>query len=80
MGDFNKPLHHEEFQGLMSQALYRKPETQDPLSNYAFYDSWDIYSEATGKCAKRLINAGATGSVARLHSTFRRLFSLINST
>ncbi|WP_342652075.1 endonuclease/exonuclease/phosphatase family protein [Vibrio metschnikovii] len=63
MGDFNKPLHHEEFQGLMSQALYRKPETQDLLSDYVFYDSWDIYSEATGQMRQATYYAGATGSV-----------------
>ncbi|WP_217515972.1 endonuclease/exonuclease/phosphatase family protein [Vibrio metschnikovii] len=63
MGDFNKPLHHEEFQGLMSQALYRKPETQEPLSDYVFYDSWDIYSKSSEQVRQATHYAGASGSV-----------------
>ncbi|WP_373433396.1 endonuclease/exonuclease/phosphatase family protein [Vibrio anguillarum] len=63
MGDFNKPLHHEEFQGLLSQALYRRPETQQPLAGYALYDAWDLHTESVEQPRKATHYAGATGSV-----------------
>ena len=48
MGDFNKPLFHDEFRGLLSHELRFDKFSTDYLTTFQLKDSWDIYRELTG--------------------------------
>ncbi|WP_196599175.1 endonuclease/exonuclease/phosphatase family protein [Aliivibrio fischeri] len=48
MGDFNKPLFHDEFKGLLSHELRFDKFSSDYLALFQLKDSWDIYSELKG--------------------------------
>ncbi|MUK37206.1 endonuclease/exonuclease/phosphatase family protein [Aliivibrio fischeri] len=48
MGDFNKPLFHDEFKGLLSHELRFDAFSSDYLAQFQLKDSWDIYGELKG--------------------------------
>lgn len=48
MGDFNKPLFHNEFIGLLSHQLRYDKFSTDYLTTFQLKDSWDIYSQLKG--------------------------------
>jgi len=48
MGDFNKPLFHDEFKGLLSHELRFDKFSTDYLTRFQLKDSWDIYCGLKG--------------------------------
>lgn len=48
MGDFNKPLFHNEFTGLLSHELRFDKFSTDYLTTFQLKDSWNIYRELKG--------------------------------
>lgn len=48
MGDFNKPLFHDEFKGLLSHELRFDKFSSDYLAQFQLKDSWNIYCELKG--------------------------------
>lgn len=63
MGDFNKPLTSEEFIGLLSNTLYRQPDTQSALAAFTVHDSWNLYTQHSDLPRKPTHYAGEMGSV-----------------
>lgn len=45
MGDFNKPLSSDEFNGLLSFELFRNEDSRHWLSEFRLRDSWDLYHQ-----------------------------------
>lgn len=45
MGDFNKPLFHDEFKGLICYSLNRDEASKHWLSHFRLKDSWDLYHQ-----------------------------------
>ena len=45
MGDFNKPLFHDEFKGLLSYSINRDENSKHWLSHFRLKDSWDLYHQ-----------------------------------
>ena len=67
MGDFNKPIFHDEFNGLLSYMLNRDEASKNWLSHFRLRDSWDLYhqlhQEDLLEHRKPTHYYGATGSV-----------------